>query len=227
MARTIDPAAHALRRDTFVDAAQRLIHTRGYDQTSIQDVYAAVGSSRGAFYHYFDSKSALLEAVVERMVDTVYDSLGPIASDAALSAPEKVVRVFGQITRWKIQRKELLDGLMRVWTSDENALVRDRFRAHAMARLTPLLARILEQGAAEGTTAAAPPRPTAAVFVSLVLAANDHAGRLYVANRAGRVTFEEVRDLLIAYGTAFERVLGLSPGAWPPLDDATLRLWFT
>ena len=28
-----------------------------------------VGASKGAFYHYFDSKAALLEAVVERMVD--------------------------------------------------------------------------------------------------------------------------------------------------------------
>jgi hypothetical protein len=34
MPRTLDPAAHALRRDAFVDAAQRLIQTKGYEQMS-------------------------------------------------------------------------------------------------------------------------------------------------------------------------------------------------
>jgi AcrR family transcriptional regulator len=66
MARTLDPAAHALRRDAFVDAAQRLIQAKGYEQMSLQDVVDELDASRGAFYHYFDSKVALLEAVVRR-----------------------------------------------------------------------------------------------------------------------------------------------------------------
>ena len=61
MARTLDPAAHALRRDEFVDAAQRLIQSRGYEQMSIQDVLDELGASKGAFYHYFDSKEGLLD----------------------------------------------------------------------------------------------------------------------------------------------------------------------
>ena len=61
MARTLDPAAHAVKRDTFLDAAQRLIKTKGYEALSVQDVLAAVGTSKGAFYHYFDSKAALLD----------------------------------------------------------------------------------------------------------------------------------------------------------------------
>ena len=68
MARTLDPSAHAVRRDTFLDAAQRLIQSKGYEQMSVQDVLADVGTSKGAFYHYFDSKAALLEGVVDRMV---------------------------------------------------------------------------------------------------------------------------------------------------------------
>ena len=38
MARTRDPVAHAVRRDTFLDAAQRLIATKGFHAMSIQDV---------------------------------------------------------------------------------------------------------------------------------------------------------------------------------------------
>ena len=38
MARTLDPVAHAVRRDAFLDAAQRVMATKGYAQLSIQDV---------------------------------------------------------------------------------------------------------------------------------------------------------------------------------------------
>ena len=34
MARTLDPAAHALRRDAFVDSAQRLMQAKGYEEMS-------------------------------------------------------------------------------------------------------------------------------------------------------------------------------------------------
>src|SRR5579872_4074269 len=53
--RTVNPMLHTVRREAFVDVAQHLIQTRGYEAMSIQDVLDAVGASRGAFYYYFDS----------------------------------------------------------------------------------------------------------------------------------------------------------------------------
>ena len=87
MPRTLDPAAHAVRRDTFVDAAQRLITVKGYEEMSIQDVLAATGASKGAFYHYFDSKAALLDAVVERMVEQASVVVAPILEDPDAAGP--------------------------------------------------------------------------------------------------------------------------------------------
>ncbi len=81
MARTLNTEAHAIRREAFVDAAQRLIQAKGYDQMSIQDVLDELGASRGAFYHYFDSKTALLEAVVDRIVDAALASVAPLIDD--------------------------------------------------------------------------------------------------------------------------------------------------
>ena len=129
MARTLDPVVHAVRRETFVDIAQRLIQTKGYEQMSIQDVLDEAEASRGAFYHYFDSKAALLEAVVERMVDTVIATLSPLVADQAVPALEKLQGVFTGIARWKGERTQLMVALMEVWLSDDNAIVREKFRA--------------------------------------------------------------------------------------------------
>jgi AcrR family transcriptional regulator len=80
VARTINPATHAVRRDAFVDVAQRLIQASGYEAFSIQEVIDEVGASKGAFYHYFGAKTDLLEAVVERMADGVEAAWEPVMS---------------------------------------------------------------------------------------------------------------------------------------------------
>jgi AcrR family transcriptional regulator len=37
LARTVNPAVHAVRREAFVDAGQRLLQAKGYEQMSVQD----------------------------------------------------------------------------------------------------------------------------------------------------------------------------------------------
>ena len=48
MARTVNVAVHAVRREAFVEAAQRLMQTKGYEQMSIQDLLDELDASRGA-----------------------------------------------------------------------------------------------------------------------------------------------------------------------------------
>ncbi|MCG7586295.1 TetR/AcrR family transcriptional regulator, partial [Photobacterium sp. OFAV2-7] len=65
MARVVKAADE--RRSEFITAAQTLFYSKGYESTSVNDLINAVGVSKGAFYHYFDSKQAVLEALVDDM----------------------------------------------------------------------------------------------------------------------------------------------------------------
>ena len=107
MARTVNQANRTIRRDTFVDAAQRLIASKGYEQMSIQDVLDALGASRGAFYHYFDSKAALLEAVLNRTVVEATANVERIQSDSSISALAKLSRLLTDIAEYKNERQDL------------------------------------------------------------------------------------------------------------------------
>ena len=62
MARMVNEAAHAARRNAILDTTQRVVETKGYEQMAIADILGELNISSGAFYHYFDSKPALLEA---------------------------------------------------------------------------------------------------------------------------------------------------------------------
>jgi AcrR family transcriptional regulator len=227
MARTLDPVAHAVRREAFLDAGQRLIVTKGYAQLSIQDVLDELGASKGAFYHYFDSKAALLDGVVSRMVEAAIASLAPAVADPDRSAPEKVDAVFSGLASFKGERKDLILALVRVWLSDDNAIVREHFRRGVIAAMTPLVATIIRQGVAEGSFTAASPDHAARVFVSLVLGANEAATDLFIAYQDSAVTFEEVERTLEAFAEAFERILGVRPGSLEFANRSTvLREWF-
>src|SRR6202022_4778085 len=104
---TMNPPLHTVRRDAFLDVAQRLIQTKGYEAMSIQDLLDQLEASKGAFYHYFDSKQALLEAVIERFADTGMAAIAPILNDPTLPTLKKLERVFAGIAGWKAQRKDL------------------------------------------------------------------------------------------------------------------------
>ncbi len=63
MARIVKEEEYAGKRNAILDVAQRLIYTKGYEQMTIQGMLDDLQISKGAFYHYFDSKQAVLERV--------------------------------------------------------------------------------------------------------------------------------------------------------------------
>lgn len=226
MARTLNPATHAVRRDAFLDAAERLIRTQGYEQMTVRDVLDELDASKGAFYHYFGSKEALLEAVIERMVETGLAVVEPIVADPALPATAKLQAVFEVAGRWKSERSDLLFGLMRSWFAPENDLVRLRIARVGATRMTPLIARIVRQGAAEGAFSTAAPDETAAILVALLNGSSDLFGQLAIDRRDGRIPFGAGERFVAAYSEAIGRILGLPAGSFVLVDDHALHVWF-
>ncbi|EOH99210.1 hypothetical protein UAY_01987 [Enterococcus moraviensis ATCC BAA-383] len=74
----------------ILDAATRLFVEKGYEKTTIQDIVNALdGLSRGAIYHHFRSKEAIIDGVVRRLIpDTAY--LNDISNRTDLNGLEKM-----------------------------------------------------------------------------------------------------------------------------------------
>jgi len=226
MARTLNPVAHSVRRDAFIDAAQNLIQTRAYERFSLQDILDATGASKGAFYHYFDSKAALLDAVVDRMADQAMAQVQPLLDDPSLSAPRKLEVVFGGIAQYKAERKDLVLAVMRVWLSDDNAIVREKLKRLASKRQLEILEVIVRQGVAEGSFAVGKPDQVARVLVALMQGIGEVAMELWIGRQDGSVTFKEVTETFDGYLEAFERIVGVRPGSLQFLDEQALEFWF-
>ena len=57
-------------RERIVAAAERLILSKGYAGTTLDDILAATKLTKGAFFHHFAGKAELARAVVERYAGT-------------------------------------------------------------------------------------------------------------------------------------------------------------
>ena len=226
MARTVNLEMRTVRREAFLDAGQRLIQTKGYEQMSIQDVLDELETSRGAFYHYFDSKLALLEAVVERLADGAMAAVAPILADPRLPALRKLERVVRGIAQFKAEQKQLVLAIIDVWNSDANAIVREKVRNMTAARLGPIISTVIRQGIAEGVVTASSPDETGKVIVYLVQGFQQLATEQFIARQAGTITLAEVQRTYAAFTEAVERILGAPKGSVTLIDRATLKFWF-
>ena len=57
------------RRTEILSAAQELFFSKGYEATTVQEIIDAVGIAKGTFYHYFESKVDLLDALIASMTE--------------------------------------------------------------------------------------------------------------------------------------------------------------
>jgi AcrR family transcriptional regulator len=79
-------------------AAIDLFWEKGYAETAFVDIYAAAKVGSGSFYHFFDSKEALLIAVLEKYKEMLH---------AVLLAPvyekfsDPIDRIFGLLARYR------------------------------------------------------------------------------------------------------------------------------
>lgn len=91
----------------ILDTASALFFQKGYDKTTLQDIIDATHLSKGAIYHHFASKEAILIAVVDRIGDFNSAVLAEVRDKKGLTGAEKLRELFRTSMRLSFQGKIL------------------------------------------------------------------------------------------------------------------------
>ncbi len=194
---------------------------------SIQDILDELKISKGAFYHYFDSKLALLDGLMDRMMDDAEQVLQPIVQADDLPAIEKLQHYFAAGSRWKTDRKAFMLDLLRVWYTDSNALVRQKQEVAAIQRIAPMLTKIVQQGISEGVFTTPFPDQIGSMIWGLAQGIQDNVAELLLADEPPPDALHRLEAIIGAYSDAVERILGAPAGSLPLADVALLKEWVT
>ncbi len=91
----------------ILDTASRLFFQKGYDRTTLQDIIDATKLSKGAIYHHFASKEAIIIAVVDRVGEAQSAMLAEVRDRKGLTGAEKLREMFRTSLRMSFQGKIL------------------------------------------------------------------------------------------------------------------------
>ena len=214
------------RRSELIAYAQKLFYSKGYESTSVRDIVDEVGVAKGTFYYYFDSKTAVLEAVVDELIAQAQAILQEIVADETLAAIPKWIQAFQVVGNWKIERKDEMIALLRLLQKDENVLLQHKMWMQATQVLSPELAKIIAQGVEEGVFETESIQDAVEIALAIARGVRDTIyDTLLNPNRYDDPAALAWRKIT-AVQTAIERVLGAPPGSLPIIDEQSLAAWF-
>jgi len=228
VARTVNVTEHTARRDAILDAAQRLIMSKGYERLTVQDLLDDLQISKGAFYHYFESKPAVIGALTERLVAESVRALAPIVADRGVEALDKLQRLFAEMIRWKSARQNLFVVMLPVWYAPDNIVFRVQVDQAVAKRLAPLLTAIVRQGVDEHRFATAYPEQAGGIIIALVQTLQDAMAHQLLAAARRVPHAPQTTDLVVTYAAhieAIERYLGMPGGALYRVDARAVNGW--
>lgn len=133
-------------KQEILDAAKTLFLTRGYEDTSIQDIMELAGGAKGMFYRFYESKEAVMQALGDRMFleNNPFDA---VRGRKDLTGLEKIREML------KLDQED--ETRERIQTQAVPVLEDPRILAAAVEAnrrvLTPLWRELIEEGRQDGS----------------------------------------------------------------------------
>lgn len=200
----------------IVDMALRLFYKNGYNNTSIERIVKAAGVSKGAFYHYFNSKDDILESVAAETVAQGISVFKKIAEDDKLDALAKLNKIMGWAgNSFYLKELDWWRGLMlgSIIVQTDSPDLFDKYKKHSLDKLGPHLLKIFKQGVAEKTFNILYPEETCEFFIEFM--SNFRRKLFFTIKECTRqpaqvkVVFKKLKFL----EDTINKILGVSPGS--------------
>lgn len=131
----------------IISAAWRLFYEQGYENTTVEDIVYDSGTSKGSFYHYFESKDALMGTLSD-VFDEKYEELER-TMPSGMDALEKLCYLNHQLYVM-IEERVPLDLLARLLATQLFAKGDKRLLDHSRLYFR-LLRQIVAEGQRQGT----------------------------------------------------------------------------
>jgi AcrR family transcriptional regulator len=167
--------------DKILEAAAELFASRGYVNSTLDDVAALAGFTKGAVYYYFKDKESLLLEVLKRIEVRSIDTTAAKVNERGGSATNRLELFVQYQTRWAAQHPRDLAVLMLV--SAETARTSERVRKQVLKiyrKLGTFLEEVIEDGKRSGEFSRSQETRDTVLYLQAV-----HDGNMMIWYRSG------------------------------------------
>ena len=135
------------RKNEILDVAEQLFAEKGFDNASTNDIINKIGIARGTLYHHFASKEEILDAMVERMTSRSISRAAAVIADKSVPLLERLSAAVISLSLNSGAGAEVFEQIHR----PQNALLHQKMQERLMSGVVPLIAKLVEEGNADGT----------------------------------------------------------------------------
>lgn len=201
------------RREQILTTAESLFYTKGYEQTSIQDLLNTLHLSKGGFYHYFDSKLALLEAITSLRAEESHEAAQRAVYAAGGDPIAALNAMLDNASIFKTERIDYISLLLRVAYREDGALVREKLKQRTMELMLPMMDEIIAQGVADGLFSLPHAQLAGELVLRLCAQFTDDVAKVLARSDEETEKLSEILAKLELYRHAIERLLNAPFGS--------------
>lgn len=199
------------KKEQILDVSLSLFLEKGYDNTSISDILSNLNIARGTLYYHFESKEAIMDAIIERTVKQVVEEAKGIVFRESLPVHEKMFTLFSRTSMKRLSGRELMIDYLN---QPQNALFHEKINRSFIQIIAPLLGDIIEEGVEEGTFVNAYPYESAEIILVMIIGFMD-------------AQYEKMDENDIKHRTEsllynMERILGVKEGSFDMFKSLSL-----
>ena len=168
------PAVPQNARQALLDAAKRIMAHTGFRAVGLNEVLSQAGVPKGSFYHYFSSKDAFGEALMQDYFLSYLANMDSIFADPAAPAAERLLRYFEEF-RERQSADDFQSGCLVVTLGPEAANFAGPMRGElnsGVSQIIDRLERIITAGVADESMSSPDPRSSAETLYDMWVGAS-------------------------------------------------------
>jgi TetR/AcrR family transcriptional regulator, transcriptional repressor for nem operon len=151
--------------ENIVSVSAKLFSEKGYDKTSMQDIVDALGMSKGAIFHHFNSKEDIFNAVMRKQSEYAEQIFSKWINEMeGLTAKEKLMSILEK--NMNDQQIHSLDSVLSSQIKSPHFVVANM--QDCVNKSAPFFAKIMREGKEDGSITTDYPDECAEVFFLLM-----------------------------------------------------------
>jgi len=213
------------RKREFLNTAQELFFTKGYEQTSVEAIIKKMRLSKGTFYYYFKSKEDLLDQLTCKMGEKILEEVKKIADREDLDAVAKLNKAYAVTGNIKLENIELLKVLIEVLYNDRNLFFRYKIFLKFTELITPEFTKIIRQGVNEKLFNTPYPEEAARLIFEIANTFSGQIPTLIIDLDENPENLKKVEREFKVYENAIERIIGAKEGTFNIVNRNILKIF--
>jgi AcrR family transcriptional regulator len=202
------------KAETFMDimrSAEELFMQQGYEKTSMQQIADHSELTKGALYHHFDSKEALLERMCADHHRVLAEAAQPVIEDASLSCFIRIRRLIDLSHGMGMSNVSFVSEYLKVRNDESSVMLKERLRKYDKKFYSDFIGPLLKEAKEKGECDFASSPDILALFIQyLDLGVNEEINLVFSEHSRAEAERRLV-EIMKTYVYTLSRMLNTKP----------------